>query len=299
MNLKKGNRYKIWIYVFFCLLSLVFVLPILLVVSISFTEEASISAGSGFSLIPNEFSLDAYRLAFRNPQAILQAYWITSSQAVLGTVLSCLVVGMVAYPLSRTNFAYKGIVSFIIFFTMLFSGGMIPTYIIYTQWYGFADNYWVYILPGIAGGAWSTLVVRTFFKQLPESLFESAKIDGANELKCFFLIALPLSKPVFATIGFMALVGRWNEWLTSLLYIRDPDLFLLQFLLQRILREAEFMNNLMARPIPGLENIVISARPAETLRYAICVIAAGPMLVAFPFFQKYLSKGLTLGAIKG
>jgi len=139
--LKKGNRYKIWIYAFFVVFSLFFVLPILLVVSISFTSEASISAGGGFSLIPEEFSLDAYAMVFRNPDAILQAYWITASQAVLGTVLSCFVVGMVAYPLSRTNFAYKGVVSFIIFFTMLFSGGMIPTYIIYTQWYGLQDNY--------------------------------------------------------------------------------------------------------------------------------------------------------------
>jgi len=297
---KQGKRYKIFIYLFFFLLSLTFILPIILVISVSFSSEASVTGlGNSFSLLPRDFTLDAYRQAFRNPERILRAYWVTTSQAVLGTVLSCLVVGMVAYPLSRTNFAYKKIVAFIIFFTMLFSGGMIPTYIIYTQWYGLADSYWVYILPGIAGGAWNTLIVRTFFKQLPESLFESAKIDGAREFTCFFRIALPLSKPVFATIGFMSLVIRWNEWFTTLLYIRNSDLYTLQFMLERILREADFMNALMRRPFPGMEHLTILERPSMTLQYAIAVIAAGPMLMVFPFFQRFLTKGLTVGAIKG
>ena len=296
----KGNRYKIWIYLFFILTSLFFVLPIILIISISFSSESSVTGiGQSFGLIPKEFSLNAYRMAFKNPESIYRAYWITATQAFLGTAFSCLVVGMVAYPLSRTSFAYKKPIAFIIFFTMLFSGGMIPTYIVYTQWYKLADNYLVYILPGLTGGAWNTLVVRTFFKQLPESLFEAAKIDGTNEITCFFRIAFPLSKPVFATIGFMTLVIKWNDWFTPLLYIRDRNLYTLQYMLQRILRESEFMNALMSRPFEGMSNIAFAARPVETLRYAICVIAAGPMLIAFPFFQKYLVKGLTVGAIKG
>ena len=299
------HRYKIIIHIIFILLCLLYVLPLMLVVSISLSSEASVtSARYGYSLIPREFSLQAYKLAFRNPESMLNAYWITASQAILGTVLTCIVAGMVAYPLSRSTFAYKGPITFMIFFTMLFGGGMIPTYIIYTNWYHLLDSYWVYILPGLAGGAWNTLVIRTFFKGLPESLFESAKIDGARELTIFFKIAMPLSTPVFATIGFMMLVGKWNDWNTSLIYIRSGNLYTLQYLLQRILNETEFLKSLMQNSeLAAMASMVgadsVNSLPAETLKYALCVIAAGPMLVVFPFFQKYFASGLTIGAVKG
>lgn len=299
------HRYKIIIHIIFILLCLLYVLPLMLVVSISLSSEASVTSASyGYSLIPREFSLQAYKLAFRNPESMLNAYWITASQAILGTVLTCIVAGMVAYPLSRSTFAYKGPITFMIFFTMLFGGGMIPTYIIYTNWYHLLDSYWVYILPGLAGGAWNTLVIRTFFKGLPESLFESAKIDGARELTIFFKIAMPLSTPVFATIGFMMLVGKWNDWNTSLIYIRSGNLYTLQYLLQRILNETEFLKSLMQNSeLAAMASMVgadsVNSLPAETLKYALCVIAAGPMLVVFPFFQKYFASGLTIGAVKG
>ena len=278
---------------------LLFVVPMILVISISFSSEASVTAvGAGYSLIPKEFSLEAYQLAFANPKTVTYGYIVTISQSFLGTFLSCIVMGMVAYPLSRSNFAYKGVITFIVFFTMLFGGGMIPTYIVYTQFYGLRDSFLVYILPGLAGGAYYTLIVRTFFKGLPESLFESAKIDGARELTIFFRIAVPLSKPVFATVAFMMLVAKWNDFQTSMIYITNQNLYTLQYLLQRILNEAQYLNGLMSNPIPGVD-VTQFKQPAETLRYAMCVIAAGPMLVIFPFFQKYFATGLTIGAVKG
>lgn len=296
---KKGNRYKIWINLFFILMSLTFVVPMILVISISFSSEASVTAvNAGYSLIPKEFSTEAYQLAFANPKNIINGYIVTIAQSFLGTFLSCIVLGMVAYPLSRSNFAYKGVITFIVFFTMLFGGGMIPTYIVYTQFYHLKDSFWVYILPGLAGGAYYTLIVRTFFKGLPEALFESAKIDGAREMTIFFKIAVPLSKPVFATVGFMMLVAKWNDWMTSLIYINNQDLYTLQYLLQRILNEAQYLNGLMNNPIPGVDPNLFR-QPTETLRYAMCVVAAGPMLLIFPFFQKYFAKGLTIGAVKG
>lgn len=296
---KKGYRYKIWINLFFILMCLLFVVPMILVISISFSSEASVTAvGAGYSLIPKEFSLEAYQLAFANPKTVTYGYIVTISQSFLGTFLSCIVMGMVAYPLSRSNFAYKGVITFIVFFTMLFGGGMIPTYIVYTQFYGLRDSFLVYILPGLAGGAYYTLIVRTFFKGLPESLFESAKIDGARELTIFFRIAVPLSKPVFATVAFMMLVAKWNDFQTSMIYITNQNLYTLQYLLQRILNEAQYLNGLMSNPIPGVD-VTQFKQPAETLRYAMCVIAAGPMLVIFPFFQKYFATGLTIGAVKG
>ena len=241
-------------------------------------------------------------MAFGNASQVIKAYGITIAESVLGTALVLLVAGMIAYALSRTNFAYKGVITFIVFFTMLFSGGMIPTYIVYASYYHLNDTFWIYILPGMAGGAWNTLMMRTFFKGIPESLFESAKLDGANEFKIFMKIAAPLSKPVLATVGFMTLVARWNDWNTSLVYIRNQNLYTLQYLLQRILNEAEFLKEMLTNDMlssSGIDVTEVVAQPTETLKYAMCIIAAGPMLVVFPFFQKYFVKGTTIGAVKG
>ena len=205
---------------------------------------------------------------------------------------------MVAYPLSRSNFRFKKPITWLIFFTMLFSAGMIPSYITLTKYYHLGNSFWIYIIPGMTGGAWNTMVFRTFFKGLPESLFEAARIDGAKELYIFFRIVIPLSTPVFASLGFMTLVGKWNDYTTSMIYIRDESLYTLQFLLQRILNEADYLSKMAQEGIVGID-ISARRRPAETLKYALCVIAAGPMLLVFPFFQKYFSQGLTIGAVKG
>ena len=295
---------QIIIHTTFVLFSLLYVLPLLLIISISFSSERSVTSvtalDAGYRLIPKEFSLEAYTMALRSPDQMVRAYFITAAQAILGTMGSCLILGMVAYPLSRTNFALRKPVTFIVFFTMLFGGGLIPTYIVYTNIFQLGNNFWVYVLPGLAGGAWNTLVIRTFFRNLPEALFESAKIDGAREMTIFLRIAVPLSMPVFATIGFLTFVAKWNDWNTSLIYIRDQNLYTLQYLLQKILNEAKFLMDLAASGKASQITAVQTMRlPMETLRYAICVIAAGPVLVIFPLFQKYFAEGLTIGAVKG
>lgn len=297
---KKGQRYKILIHLLFLIISLCYILPLVLVVSVSFSSETSVTMGTGYSLFPQEFTLDAYKMAFSNKSQMVMAYIVTIAEAVLGTALVLLVAGMISYALSRSNFAYRGVITFIVFFTMLFSGGMIPTYVVYSSYYHLDDTFWIYILPGIAGGAWNTLMMRTFFKGIPESLFESAKLDGASELKIFMKIAAPLSKPVLATVGFMTLVGKWNDWNTSLVYIRNQNLYTLQYLLQRILNEAEFLKSVLENNmLAGSMVDEVLHQPTETLKYAMCVIAAGPMLIVFPFFQKYFVKGTTIGAVKG
>ncbi len=302
---RKVSGSQLALNIFFSLFALLFILPMILVVSISFSSEYSVINLTGFSLIPQEFSVEAYKLAFRNPASIANGYKITAASAFLGTFLSCLVAGMAAYPLSRSNFRFKTPVTWIIFFTMLFGAGMIPTYIVFTKYYGLGDTFWIYILPGIMGGAWNTMMYRTFFKSLPESLFESAKLDGARELTIFIRIVVPLSTPIFATLGFMGLVGKWNDYMTSMVYIRKNELFTLQYLLQKILMETEYLRSLMSGTAQGASGQSFSVDastvvlPAETMKYAMCVIAAGPMLLVFPFFQKYFSQGLTVGAVKG
>lgn len=299
VTMSRDRLFTVMLHLWFVLMCACFVLPLIVVISASFTSEQALTSG-GFSLLPREFTLDAYRSAFSSGDRVLRAYGVTIAQAVLGTVLSCLVAALAAYPLSRNNFRYRKPVTILIFFTMLFSAGMIPTYIIYSKYYHLADSFWVYILPGITGGAWNTMVFRTFFKGLPETLFEAAYLDGASELRIFFTVVLPLSTPVFASLGFMSLVGRWNDYTTSMIYIRNENLYTLQYLLQRMMDQAEFMKNLANNPMMGgAVHLNTSMLPNESLKFAMCVIAAGPMLVVFPFFQKYFAQGLTIGAVKG
>ena len=297
-NVERKSLFPVFLHLFFILMSACFVLPLIVVISASFTSEEWLNAGHGLSLIPHNFTTAAYQAVFSNAERIIRAYGVTIAQAFLGTAISCVIAGMAAYALSRSNFQFRKVLTGVIFFTMLFSAGMIPTYIIYSKYYGISNTFWIYILPGMAGGAWYTMVFRTFFKSLPESLFESAHLDGASELTIFFRIVVPLSTPVFASVGFMILVAKWNDYTTSMIYIREEDLYTLQDLLQRMMDEAKFLKSL-SQSVMG--NIMLNTQntPSETLRYAMCVVAAGPMLLIFPFFQKYFSQGLTIGAVKG
>ena len=284
------------IHIAFILMCLTFIVPMLYVVSISFSSEKAI-ADFGYSLIPKAWSLDAYKHIFRNPDQVIYSYRTTIFFSLVGSFASLLVMALVAYPLSRQNFKLRQPITFFIFFTMLFGGGLIPTYILNTQYLGLGNTIWIYILPGLVS-AWYIIIIRTFFSQLPQSLVESAKVDGAKEFRIFFQIVLPLSKPVLATVLLMTLLGKWNDWYTSLIYIRDSKLYSLQYMLQKMLREAEFVKGLSNSQM-GLNIQLETEVPTESVRFAMVIVAAGPMLVAFPFFQKYFTRGLTVGAVKG
>ena len=294
---KKYKASGIIINLFFCIGSLLFILPFVLIIAASFTKESAL-VSEGYKLIPSVFSIEAYKYVFRSPQQLLDSYKITIIYSFLATFLGVIVMSMLAYPLSRPNYKYKKIVTFFIFFTMLFSGGLVPSYIWITRYLHMGDTIWVYIFPFLVN-AFHVIVIRTFFQGLPQALMESAKIDGASELQTFFKIVLPLSKPVIATISLLTLLARWNDWNTALIYIKSSNLYSLQYLLQKILREAEFVKNMAdSAPFAGV-NLDVSNLPSITIRFAMCMVAAGPMLVVFPFFQKYFAKGLTVGAVKG
>lgn len=284
------------IHLFFIVTCLTFIIPMIYVLSISFSSEKAIS-DFGYSLIPKVWSLDAYKHIFRNPDQVIYSYQTTILFSLVGSFASLLVMALVAYPLSRQNFKLRQPITFFIFFTMLFGGGLIPTYILNTQYLHLGNTIWIYILPGLAS-AWYIIIIRTFFSQLPQSLVESAKVDGAKELRIFFQIVLPLSKPVLATVLLMTLLAKWNDWYTSLIYIRDSKLYSLQYMLQKMLREAEFVKGLSNSQM-GLNIQLETEVPTESVRFAMVIVAAGPMLVVFPFFQKYFTRGLTVGAVKG
>ncbi|WP_394911904.1 carbohydrate ABC transporter permease [uncultured Robinsoniella sp.] len=214
---------------------------------------------------------------------------------VIGTFLAVLFMSMAAYCLSRSNFRFKGILTFFIFFPTLFSGGLVPSYIINTQYLHLTDRLAALILPSLIN-VFHIIMLRTFFKQLPEALFEAAKIDGASEYHIFFKLVLPLSKPVIATVAFLSALAKWNEWYNAMLYIRDDKLVPLQYLLQRMMMNLRALLDAMQNA-PAMVNI--QDLPGENLRMAMLVVAIGPMLLIFPLFQKYFVRGMTVGAVKG
>jgi len=278
----------------FVVLCILFLAPFILVVSISLSNEKDIIL-NGYSFFPKHIDLSAYEYVFNNPKSVINAYMVTIFTTVAGTALSVFLMSLMAYPLSRSSLKGRRGVSFYLFFTMLFNGGMAPTYILITQYLHLGDTLWVYILPGLIN-AWHVFLLRTFFSRLPESIVESAILDGAGEYKIFYSMILPLSKPVLATVALLGALARWNDWFTSMLYINKDNLVTLQYLLQKIMLNIQLMQQ-QTEHASMLMNV--SDIPSETARMAMAVIAAGPMLLVFPFFQKYFVQGLTVGSVKG
>lgn len=275
------------IFAFLC------IIPIIAVISISLSNQGEIIE-HGYKLIPKSIDFKAYEYLFKAPKQILSAYGVSIFVTVIGTVFSLGVVSLIAYPLSRKDFAYKKPIAFIVFFTLLFNGGMVPLYIVVTTVLGIKDTVWALILP-YAANAWHILLLRTFFQKIPYSLIESAKIDGASEIRTFWSIVLPLSKPGLATIGLFILLLYWNDWWLSLLFVESQELVPLQYMMYRIMKEIQFLTSDLSSSSINIDRTQL---PNESLRMALCIVAAGPMLFVFPFFQKYFVKGLTVGSIK-
>ena len=294
MKRKKISIGQLVLHILLILMCVTYILPFMLLISISISDEHAI-ADFGYSIIPKVINFAAYKQIFQNMDTLITAYEVTIFFTLVTTALSVIIMGMMAYPLARTNCRFRNVLSFFIFFTMLFSGGLIPSYLMNTKVFHLGDTIWIYILPGLVS-AWYIIIIRTFYQGLPNEMMEAAKIDGASEIQIFTKIIVPLSLPSYATIGFMVMIAKWNDWNTALIYINDPKLYSLQYLLQRILRETEFLNKIASDGSGLFQNQTV---PTESMRYAMAILAAGPMMVVFPFFQKYFTKGMTIGAVKG
>lgn len=290
-NVSQGILHFIFIAVCAC-----YILPFMMVITISLSNSQSVLS-EGFKIFPDKIDFTAYKIIFRDMSTILQAYKVTIAFSLLHTVLAVVLQATIAYPMSKSYFTHrKGLIWFV-FFTMLFSAGMIPGYLTNTKILGLGNNFWVYVLPGTVS-AWNVMIVKTFYNGLPMELFEAAKIDGAGEFRTFMRIVIPMAKPCYATIGFLTLVSKWNDWNTTLVYIRDGELYSLQYLLQTMLREAEELKRMMENA-SGLAANFEEAISTEPMRFAMALIAGGPILVVFPWFQKYFTKGMMVGAVKG
>ncbi|MBD5457335.1 MAG: carbohydrate ABC transporter permease [Lachnospiraceae bacterium] len=292
---KKSDKYaqKIIFNGIFILLAVACVFPLLLIVSAAFTDEMSLTI-EGYKLWPSKFSLEAFSYILESPKQILMSYGVTIFVTAVGTVGGLLVTSMLAYVIARKDFKFSRVLSFLIFFTLLFNGGMVPSYIMISKYYHLKDTIFALILPYIVI-PWHVFLMKGFFADIPMSLIDAAKIDGASEFCVFFKIITPISKPAFATIGLLTAFTYWNDWWLSMLYIDDAKLTSLQYYLYRIMNNIQFLTTSMQA---GNISIDLSNMPNETARMALCLLAAGPMLVIFPFFQKYFVKGLTVGAVK-
>lgn len=264
--------------------------PFLLVISASFTDEYTL-LWEGYKLVPSKLSTAAYQLLFQTSQ-LADAYLVTIFITVAGTLLSMLVTSMMAYPLSIKKLRIRNKVAFFVYFTMLFSGGMVANYLLITKYLYMKNSIWVYIIPALVN-PWNMMLLRNFFATIPESLAESAKIDGANDMTILLRIILPISKPGLVTIGLFYALSYWNEWFRAMLYIDNDKLITLQYLIMKVLRNTDFANSVAG-------NVGISVNvPTYSMRMATVVATIGPIIFLYPFLQKYFVKGLTVGGVKG
>lgn len=277
--------------------TLTVLIPMVLVVIISFSSELSI-ANNGFTFFPSEWTTKAYTYIFKTGDQIVQSYLVTIFYTLLGTLISLTVMTMFAYVISLRQFALRKGLTWYLFFTMLFSGGLVPSYILNVRYLGFKDTVWIFLLFNTVS-AYYVIILRTFIRTtIPESLFESARIDGAGYFTVFVKIVLPLFKAGIATVGLFNVVTRWNDWFIGMLYIENAKLVPLQTMLIRLQATIDFLkqNAAVAGTPDGIA--LLSTLPDQSMRMATTIIVILPIIFAYPFFQRYFISGLTLGSIK-
>jgi putative aldouronate transport system permease protein len=278
--------------------ALLVVIPVALIVMISFSSEASI-ANVGYSLFPSEFSLKAYDYIFKIGRQLGISYVMTFFYTAGGTALSLVVSTMFAYVICQKNFKARKGLTWYMFITMMFSGGLVPSYILQVNYLGMGDTVWVFLLSGTVN-AYNIIILRTFIRTtIPESIFESSRLEGAGHFRVFLQMVLPLSKAGIATIALFNVVARWNDWFTGMLYVtNDPNLVPLQTMLIRLQNQLDFLkSNAQAAATPdGME--MLRNLPNQSLRMSCTIAVILPILLAYPFFQRYFISGLTLGSIK-
>jgi putative aldouronate transport system permease protein len=280
------------------LVTLAVILPFLLLFLSSVTSERALLA-KGYSFFPGEFSMDAYGYIFNSKDKILRAYGMTIFVTIIGTAISILLTVLFAYPLSVKKLPGRKVITFFVFFTMLFNGGLVPSYILWSNYLHIKDTVWGLVLPGLLLGAWNILLMRTYFAgNIPDTLFEAAEIDGASQGRILFSIVFPLGKPIIVTITTFTGLNYWNDWTNGLYYItKRTELYTIQNLLNRMVSDMQYL----------VRNVGLSASmagelariPTTGVQMAIAFVAIFPILILFPFLQRYYSKGITLGAVKG
>ena len=291
VKISAGEKaFRFLLYLLLTAVAALCILPFILIVSGSFSDSAEIMK-HGYSILPRGFSLDGYRSIFLFPKQIARSYGISIFVTVCGTLLGLVVMALCGYALSRSELKYRNAIAFLVYFTTLFSGGLVPWYIVITR-LGMKNTVWALIIPSCCSSFY-ILLIRNFMKTIPDSLVESAKLDGAGELRILIRIVMPLSTPILATIALFLALSYWNDWYLASLYVTDADMWPLQYRLYNILNAASKIAQ------AGVENFTSKILPTETQKLANAVVATGPIIFLYPFLQKYFVQGISIGAVKG
>ena len=291
-----SKTYKVISYVVMVLWALIIILPFLLLLMSSLTDEQVLVA-NGYSFFPKKFSSASYAYIFQSGDTIIRAYGVSILVTVIGTLISVMLTGLMAFPLSIQNLPGRRVLMFFVFFTMLFSGGVVPSYIMWSNTFKIKDTLLAQLIPNLLLSGWNVMMVRTYFSNsIPYAIYEAAEIDGANHLQVFTKIVLPMGKPILITIGTFAGLGYWNDWINGLYYIsRHKEFYNVQNLLNQMVSNIQYLatsttNSGMASALGSL--------PATGVQMAIAFVAILPIMLIFPFFQKYYAKGISVGAVK-
>jgi len=291
-----GTTFRLGSTIILSVLAFLILLPILLVVISSVTDE-NVLISSGYTYFPTKLSLDSYYYMVKQSEMILRAYGVTITVTWVGTLISVLLTTMLAYPMSRPTFRYRNVLAFFVFFTMLFNGGIVASYIMWSRVFQIKDTIWALIVPNYLVTAFNVFLVRNYYvTSVPLSIIESAQIDGASELRIFFKIMLPLAIPSVATISLSPGLIYWNDWINGLYYLTDAKLYGIQNLLIRIMNNIQFLKVSSNVSLLGTMNVDL---PGTSVRMAMAVIGILPIVIIFPFVQKHFIKGVVLGAVKG
>ena len=296
MKKKKISTYDISTNIIMTIWTILIILPFLLLFMSSITDENTLIA-NGYSFFPKKFSLGAYKSIIQSGEKILRAYAVSIGVTAVGTIVNILLSALLAYPLTVKNMPGRKFLMFYVFFTMLFNGGIVPSYIMWTGTFHIKDTIVAQLLPNLLMSAWNVMMIRTYFQNsIPDSLYEAARIDGASEFHIFFSMVLPLGKPILVTMGTFAGLAYWNDWTNGLYYIvKNQDLYNVQNLLNQMVSNIQYL----AQSTDSNVTAAASAIPATGIQMAIAFVAILPIMLIFPRFQKFYAKGITLGGVKG
>lgn len=284
-------------YTFCTFIALICLIPFIMIVTGSLSSESAITE-HGFSLLIQDFSLEAYKTVFSEPMVVVKAYAVTIVLTIVGTFLGLAIQTMTAYVLARKEFEWRGVFSFFFYFTTLFSGGLVPYYLLIRQTLGLKDSYLALLLP-LLFSVYNLLIMKSYILGIPDSLIDAAKIDGCSEFRTLVQVVLPLIKPALATVGLFIALAYWNDWYNAMLYIDTSDKYPLQYFLYEKINGIESYKKLIANGMVSSSVISSVSLPTQTLKMALTVVVTGPIVLAYPFVQKYFVQGITIGAVKG
>jgi len=295
-KINSEKAFKIFSVITLSILVVFAFLPFVLIFVTSFTDEVFLIK-HGYSFFPKKLSLNSYKYLFNNYYTILRAYGVSILVTTVGTGVGILITTMLAYPMARKDFKYRNVLAFVAFFTLLFNGGIVPSYIMWTRVFSINNTYAALIVPNFLMNAFNVLLVRNYYaNNVPGEVIESAKIDGAGEMRIFFRIMLPMSVPVVATVGLFTGLAYWNDWINALYYISSPKYYGIQNLLIRLMNNIQFLKSSQAATMLAGREVEL---PSTGIRMALAVLGILPIIILYPFLQKYLIKGVVMGAVKG